>query len=110
MGEISYARGHNDNCRKRFMELSETPGHQDLKSKFNKSMEKATRKWLETKDTEEETSSKKSKVQDDRSQSKQASAQSSGSRSTRREKQYKTRRTRTDRDKTHFIKSSTHRD
>ena len=34
-GEITYIKGHNDACRKRFLEMSETPGDEDLKSKIN---------------------------------------------------------------------------
>ena len=81
LGEITYAKGHNDAGRQRFMELSETPGYEDLKIRFNKSIEKATRKWLETKGNqeEEEPSGKRTNMQDERSRSKQMPAQSSGS-------------------------------
>ena len=49
-GEIQYAKGHNDQCRKRFLDLSEELGNEDLKARFAKAYEKATRKWLETRD------------------------------------------------------------
>ena len=72
VGEISYAKGHNENCRKRFMDMSEQPGFEELKSKMDKSIEKATRKYLETKQNEEESNrGKRSKTADTRSQSKQ---------------------------------------
>ena len=77
-GEITYAKGHNGACWKRFLELSETPGNEELKSKINKSIEKATRKLLETQDPEEtEDRGKRSKTQDARSQSKQNQSQGS---------------------------------
>ncbi len=48
MREIAYAKGHNNECRKRFLEMADQPGYEDLKDRLNKSFERTTRKWLET--------------------------------------------------------------
>ena len=64
MREISYIKGHNDVCRKRFLELSEKPGYEDLKERLDKSIERATRKWLETEEQgEPQTNDKRVKTE-----------------------------------------------
>ena len=76
MKEISYVKGHTNECRKRFLDLSNEPGYEDLKQRLDKSFERATRKWLETEtQSEAQSSDKRTKTQDTRSKSKQASNQ-----------------------------------
>ena len=46
-GEQSWFQGHNQHCRKRFLELSEEPGNAELKAKIDRALEKATRRYLD---------------------------------------------------------------
>ena len=85
LGEISYYQGHTDHCRKRFLELSNEPGNEELKSRLDQSFERATRKHLEREEPEEANREKRAKTQDTRSQSKRENNQSSSSRSIKRE-------------------------
>ena len=69
--EITYYKGHNDNCRKRFLELCNLPGNETLKARLDQSVEHATRNWLDREEPEEQSSSeKRTKTQDTRSNSK----------------------------------------
>ena len=62
------------------MDLSEQPDNEDLKARFNKAYEKATRKFLETRGNENfEEGDKRLKTQDTRSQSKQGQSGARGS-------------------------------
>ena len=80
LGEITYYQGHTDLCRKRFLELSNEAGNEDLKARLDQSFERATRKHLEREEFEEsDRREKKAKTQDNRSQSKQNASQSSSS-------------------------------
>ena len=75
----NYYKGHDDNCRKRFLELSNEPGNEDLKARLDQSFERATRKYLETEEQEERRSDKRVKTQDTRNPSKQNAKSSSSS-------------------------------
>ena len=46
-GEQSWFQGHSQHCRKRFLELSEEPGNEELKGKIDRALEKATRRYLD---------------------------------------------------------------
>jgi len=72
MREIAYAKGHNNECRKRFLEMADQPGYEDLKDRLNKSFECATRKWLETEGQNDDCpSEKRNKTSDSRNQERQ---------------------------------------
>ena len=63
--EITYFQGHNDHCRKRFLELSNEPGNEELTARMDKSFERPTRKHLERAEAEESnTREKRAKTQD----------------------------------------------
>ena len=46
-GNYGSRQAHNENCKKRFLELSDEPGNEDLKSKINKDFERMTQDYLE---------------------------------------------------------------
>ena len=46
MGKIQGGRPHNDYCRKRFIELSEVPGNEELRDVINKEFESITKRYL----------------------------------------------------------------
>ena len=82
--EITYYQGHTDNCRKRFLDLSNQPGNEELKARLDQSFERATRKYLESEEQSDRRDEKRTKTQDTRSQSKQNANQSSSSSSSKR--------------------------
>ena len=76
MKEISYAKGHNDNCRKGFFELADEPGNEDLNNRLNKSFERATRKFLAAEGQDEpHMSDARIKTQDTRNRSTQTNVE-----------------------------------
>ena len=76
--EINYYKGHSDECRKRFLEISNEPGNESLKARLDQSFERATRKYSEAEEEERsKPSDKKMKTQDTRTYSKQQASSSS---------------------------------
>ena len=64
-GKQSWFQGHNQHCRKRFLDLSNEPGNGELKAKIDRALEKATRRWLDTDGAGGASSSKKTRLDGD---------------------------------------------